>query len=152
MKKWVFALCVGLALLAFGSGAGKDGDTIKCGSETMYPGSVCEETRAGSTVDTKTYEEMRESKEAGQRIFNSWGRWALLGGGSVLTIAGIFGIVATRRRRKAAAGIQQPHPAGPVYPPGQPNAPHVPPQGGHYGQPQQYHPPQGFGPTGPREG
>jgi len=151
MKKWVFALCVGLALLALGSGAGKDGDTIKCGSETMYPGSVCEETRAGNTVDTKTYAEMRESKEAGQRIFNSWGRWALLGGGSVLTIAGIFGIVTTRRRRaKAAAGIQQP--AGPTYPPGQPNAPHVPPQGGHYGPPQQYYPPQGFGPTGPREG
>lgn len=149
MKKWVIALCVGLALLAFGSGVGVNDNTIKCGSETMYPGDVCEETRAGSTVDTKTYEEMKASKEAGQRIFNSWGRWALLGGGLVLVVGGIAGIMTTRRRRaKAAVGVQQPHPVGPVYPPGQP---YVPPQGGHYGQPQQYQPPQNFGPTGPRD-
>lgn len=147
MKKWVFALCVGVALLALGARTDVNDSTITCGSETMYPGDVCEETRAGSTVDTKTYEEMKASSEAGKRIFNSWGRWALLGGGALLTIAGIAGIVIIRRRRKAAAGVQQPHPAGPAaYPP--PAQPYVLPQGGgHYGPP---HPPQNFGPSGPR--
>jgi len=102
MKKWVVALVIGLALLALGSGAGVNDNTIRCGSEIMLPSDTCEETRGGDTVGTKTYDEMKADKEAGQRVFNSWGRWALLGGGGVLAVLGIFGIVSTRRKRAAA--------------------------------------------------
>jgi hypothetical protein len=102
MKKWIVSLVIGVALVLIGTGAGVNGDTIKCGSETMLPGDTCEESRGGSTVDTRTYAEMKADKEAGQRTFDSWGRWAFLGGGVALAVLGIGGIVATRRKRAAA--------------------------------------------------
>jgi hypothetical protein len=103
MKKWVIAVLIGVALLALGSGAANNKDgLIRCGSEIMGPGDVCEESRRGSTVSERTYEEMKASQEAATRTFNSWGRWVLLGGGLFLTAVGIWGIV-TRRRRAASA-------------------------------------------------
>lgn len=173
MKKWVFALVIGV-MMAIGAGADVSDDVIKCGSEIMGPGDVCEETRGGTTVETRTYDEMKESSEARARMFETWGRWALLGGGLVLAIAGLTGILATRRRRAAAAA--QPQGRQPQFAPPQPmrnapyqpNAPHVPhqqnasyPPNAPYPQqmppqqrvpqqpyPQQPYPPQSFGPTG----
>lgn len=175
VKKWVIALVIGV-MMALGSAANvSENDTIKCGSETMGPGDVCEESRGGSTVDTRTYDEMKESSEARARMFNSWGRWALLGAGLALAIAGFAGIRATRKRRATAATAQpqavQLQAAQPVQaqfaPPQQmPNAPHprnaphvphqqYPPavQNTPYPQqqpypPQRQYPPQSFGPTG----
>jgi hypothetical protein len=173
MKKWVIALVFGVMLVSFGAGGGRnDSNLIYCGSEIMSPGDVCEETSRGSTT-TKTYAEMKASDEAGKRIFNSWGRWALLGGGVVLMGAGIAGIVATRRRRRnagpttadlhlAQARQQQqgqayaPGPYQPGPPPshaqqwGQPQqAPYPPqPQPQYQQPPQGQYPPQNFGPAG----
>ena len=166
MKKWIVCLVIGLGLLALSSGVGINDNTIRCGSEIMSPGDVCEETRNGSVTETETYEEMKESKEAGQRTFNSWGRWALLGGGLLLTGLGIWGIVKVKRAKK-----NEPY-LGPGYTPGQaeprqpgqpvgqymqgmtplpPNLPGVqqgPPQG--YAPQQQYppqnQPPPNYGP------
>jgi hypothetical protein len=173
MKKWVVAVVIGVALLLLSTGAGQDDNgVVKCGSAVMGPGDECEETRRGQTVGTRTYEDMKASQEAAARTFDSWGRWALLGGGLVLTLGGVAGIVMTRRRRAAAAAQPQP--------PLPPNVsfvqhPHQPPryapqqapqqQAGQYAPqqypqqqqvPQQYvpprqppYPPQSFGPTGP---
>ncbi len=116
MKKWVVALVIGVALLLLSTGANVNDSTITCGSEIMGPGDTCEETRGGTTVDTKTYAEMKADDEAAKRTFESWGRWALLGGGAVLTVLGIWGIVVTRRKRAAAgppqAGMQPGMPPG----------------------------------------
>jgi hypothetical protein len=160
VKKWVIALVIGV-MMALGSAANvSENDTIKCGSATMGPGDVCEESRGGSTVETRTYDEMKESSEARARMFNSWGRWALLGAGLALAIAGLAGIRATRKRRAATAAgqpqavptqfappQQAPYPQVPhqQYPPAVQNTPY--PQQQPY-PPQQQYPPQGFGPTG----
>lgn len=168
MKKWVVCLVIGLGMLAFSTGVGINDNTIRCGSEIMGPGDVCEETRAGSVTDTETYEEMKESKEAGQRTFNSWGRWALLGGGLLLTGLGIWGIVKVKRAKK------KPY-LGPGYTPGQaeprqpgqPDAPYMqgmtplppdppgPQQGysqqGYVPQPPNYAPPQQQYPPQPQQ-
>ncbi|HEX6352357.1 hypothetical protein [Actinophytocola sp.] len=167
MKKWVFALVVGIVLLSIASTAARD-NTIRCGSEIMGPGDVCEETRAGSTVDTKTYEEMKESHDASRRFFESGGRWAMVGVGALLTIGGIIGIMRVRRRRRAQPDVgpvppgQQPQatPSGyppqatpPGYPPQQQYAPQqqFPPQGPPpQFPPQQQYPPQNWGPPGPQ--
>lgn len=135
MAKWIVCLVIGLGMLSLSSGAGINDNTIRCGSDIMGPGDVCEETRAGSVVDTQTYEEMKESKEAGQRIFNSWGRWALLGGGLILTVLGIWGIVKVKRQRKEPR-------------PGEPNQSH-PRQPSHVSPAQQqtnYAPPVNYAP------
>ena len=146
MKKWIVCLVIGVGLLSLSSGVGINDNTIRCGSEIMGPGDVCEETRNGSVTDTETYEEMKESKEATQRTFNSWGRWALLGGGALLTILGIWGIVKVKRSKK------EPY-LGPGYTPGQaePRQPGQPV--GQYMQgmtplppPVQQGPPQGYAP------
>jgi hypothetical protein len=121
MKKWIVCLVIGLGMLAFSTGTGINDDTIRCGSEVMSPGDVCEETRGGSVTDTETYEEMKESKEAGQRTFNSWGRWVLLGGGLLLTGLGIWGIVKVKRARK-----NEPH-LGPGHTPDAQPAPQLGP-------------------------
>ena len=122
MRKWVVCLVVGLAMLTLSTGAGVNDSRIMCGSDVMYPGDVCEETRRGATVDTKTYEEMKTSKENGQRTFNSWGRWALLGGGLALAVLGGYGIVRVRRER-ASGGQAAQAMAGPGFPPAQPARP-----------------------------
>jgi hypothetical protein len=157
MKKWVFALVIGLMLVAL-SFKGKN-STIDCGGKTMQPGYVCEQN--GST---RTYSEMKESQEAAQQAFQSWMRWVLLGVGGVLTIAGFVGVMKVRRARRVAEAPGTnvpPHPQGagpgqynhvpqPPYPaqPQQmwnPQQPPYPPQA-----PQQMpYPPQNFGPTGP---
>ena len=162
MKKWVIALIVGLALLGLGAGVGVNDNTIKCGSEIMSPGDECEETRSGTTVGTKTYDEMKASNEAGQRTFNSWGRWVLLGGGLALTVLGVVGIVKERRRRANAGPttadmhLAQQQQASST--PGQPQQYSPPPQqqqqppqyspGQQPAQPQQQYPPQDFDPRG----
>jgi hypothetical protein len=146
MKKWVVCLVIGLGMLAFSTGVGINDNTIRCGSEIMGPGDVCEETRAGSVTDTETYEEMKAGKEARQRTFNSWGRWALLGGGLLLTGLGIWGIVKVKRQRKAGntpgqTGPREPgqqHIQGPpaMHPGPQPQPNYAPPpQQGYAPQP-----------------
>jgi hypothetical protein len=173
VKKWVFALVIGI-MLALATGADVSDDVIKCGSEIMYPGDVCEETRGGATTDTQTYEEMKESSEARTRMFETWGRWVFLGVGLLLATAGLTGILATRKRRAAAAAAQPqavvpqaaPHHGMPpqfVPPQRMPNAPYPQAPNQQYPQhppyhqqmppqqpypPQQQYPPQGFGPTG----
>jgi hypothetical protein len=112
MKKWIFCLLAGLAMLTLSTGAGVNDDTVRCDGEIMSPGDVCEyrNRSGGHAIDSQTYDEMKANTEAGQRTFNSWGRWALLGGGLVLTGLGAWGAVRHRRRQKAAApGTADPH-------------------------------------------
>jgi hypothetical protein len=160
VKKWVFALVIGLALIAV-SFKGKT-YTIECGTKTMTPGYVCED---GGT--TRTYTEMVEAKKSADQAFETWIRWVLLGVGGVLTIGGFAGVMKVRHARRAssAPGTNAPHPQGidaaqhmsqPPYP-AQPqpmwNAPYPPQHPQQAPQPQypqpMPHPPQNFGPTGP---
>jgi len=172
LRKWIVCVVIGVAMLSLSTGAGVNDGRIMCGGDEMYPGDVCEETRGGATVDTKTYEEMRTSNENGQRVFNSWGRWALLGGGLVLVVLGGVGIVRVRRQRAAggqnavlaAAGAQPPHtryppsafPQGQQFAPPQGNPQYGPPHGQQpFTPPQgspQYAPPQGQPPSTPPQG
>jgi hypothetical protein len=156
MKKWVLALVIGVVFLSLGATIGRSGSSlIYCGSDVMSPGDVCEETRAGS-VETRTYEEMKESAEAGKRFAESGGRVSLLAAGGLFTVLGIAGIVVVRRGRKNAGpttapyrqqGVNPPQPVPPGYPPlPQAVQPGYPPRAPH-GQQVQY-PPQSFGPTG----
>jgi hypothetical protein len=140
MKKWVVCLVVGIGMLAFSTGVGVNDTQVKCGSEIMGPGDVCEETRGGATVDTETYEEMKADNERARRTFNTWGRWALLGGGVVLTAAGVLGIVAVRRRRAAQGTAQPPAPYSQDMRPGA-----VPPS---YPPPAAQQSPTGYPPAG----
>jgi hypothetical protein len=157
VKKWVLALVAGIVLLSIASTAARD-NTIRCGSEIMGPGDVCEESRAGSTVDTKTYEEMKESHDASRRFFESGGRWAMVAVGALLTIGGIIGITRVRRRRRTNPDQGAPPvPAGhqpPPYPPQQQQFQPQYPQQTRYPQqqypPQQQFPPQNWGPPGPQ--
>jgi hypothetical protein len=123
MRKWIICVVVGLALLGLGSGVGVNDGRVMCGSEEMSPGDVCEETRRGVSMGTRTYEEMKADAEAGQQTFDSWGRWALLGGGLALTVLGAFGIVRLRRERASGGAAQgSPQVAAPGYPPAQPQS------------------------------
>jgi hypothetical protein len=120
MKKWIVCMVIGLLPLlgAVGvfRGDGKPGE-ITCGSETMRPGDVCEETQRGVPVDTETYEEkLQEAKEAAND-FTPTRRWVSFGIGMALECLGIVGMVVTRRRRATrpttTADIalgQRPHP------------------------------------------
>jgi hypothetical protein len=168
VKKWVFALVIGLALIAL-SFKGKN-DTITCGSETMTPGYVCED---GGT--TRTYTEMVEAQRSADEAFQTWIRWVLLGVGGVLTIGGFAGVTKVRhaRRTSSAPGTNVPHaqgampqppypaqpqqmwnpqqaPYAPQHPQQAPYAPQHPQQAPQPRYPQQLpQPPQNFGPTGP---
>jgi hypothetical protein len=159
VKKWVFALIFGLALLGWSAGAGKESQ-ITCGGEVMTYGYVCDD----GSGDVKTYSEMLADKEAAKKMFDTWGRWALLGGGLVVTGGAIAGIVArVRRNRRAASAVNvqgvnpaphnqmpqppySPQPQHPQYPQGQ-YPPQMPYPQAQY-PPQTSYPPQSFGPTG----
>jgi hypothetical protein len=150
VKKWVFALVIGLALIAL-SFKGKN-DTITCGSKTMMPGYVCED---GGT--TRTYTEMVEAQRSADEAFQTWIRWVLLSVGGVLTVGGFAGVMKVRHTRRAASaqgtGASQGAMPQPPYPaqPQQvwaPYAPQHPQQAPQYPQ-QMPQPPQNFGPTGP---
>jgi hypothetical protein len=148
MKKWIVCMVIGLLPLLGAAGVfrgdGKPGE-ITCGSETMRPGDVCEETQRGVPVDTETYEEkLQEAKEAAND-FTPTRRWVSFGIGMALECLGIVGMVVTRRRRATrpttTADIalgQRPHP-GSGYPPGFPSQQPGQPMA-QYNQPPQQHP------------
>jgi|tagenome__1003787_1003787.scaffolds.fasta_scaffold20873361_2 type IV secretory pathway VirB10-like protein len=167
MKKWIFCLVVGTALLFLSTGAASD-TAVRCDGELMSPGDICETTtRTGEVTSRETYDEVERDTKAAHHTFVTWGRWAMLGGGAVLTVLAIWGIAAQRRRTKnqgpttadlyfqQQAAAQAPSPAYPPqpqqyqqqpvqqYPPQQPAFPPRPPQPA----PQQAAPPQAdFGP------
>jgi hypothetical protein len=164
MKFWVIAAIVGVVLLLVSTKDGHVPDTVKCGSETMGPGDVCEETRNGHTESTRTYEDIKASQEASARTFQSWGRWAYLGGGIVLFVGGVTGIVMTRRRRRRLAAqpqaplppnvsfVQRPH-QPPQYQSVRYAPRQMPPHAPQQNPPRQYAPPQQMPqPTCPRSG
>ena len=178
MKKWIFFLVVGLALLTLSTGVAGNDKEVRCDGAIMSPGDVCEtRSSTGSVTKTETYDEMKADKEAASKTFHTWGRWALLGGGLALAGLGAWGIVRERRRRKNAGpttadmylrqgaqqnaqpGAQQPHmPAQQphvAYPPPQHNpAPpqHPGPQQPQPAQQQQQRPAPGPAPFGPGSG
>jgi hypothetical protein len=103
MKKWIFFLVVGLALLTLSTGVSGNDKEVRCDGAIMSPGDVCEtRSRTGSVTRTETYDEMKADKEAASKTFHTWGRWALLGGGLALAGLGAWGIVRERRKRKNA--------------------------------------------------
>jgi hypothetical protein len=157
MKKWIFFLVVGIALLSLSTGAaGEDG--VRCDGALMSPGDVCEYTnRSGDVTSRQTYDEVEADTKAAHQTFVTWGRWALLGGGLALSVLGIWGIVRERRRRKAQGPStadlylqqqqQQAVPAGPGYAqPAHTPPPQFPPQ---YA-PQQYQQQPTFPPRPPQ--
>jgi hypothetical protein len=167
MKKWIFFLVVGLALLTLSTGVNGNDKEVRCDGEIMSPGDVCEtRSSTGSVTRTETYDEMKADKEAASKTFHTWGRWALLGGGLVLAGLGAWGIVRERRRRKhagpttadmylhdARSGAQPPHmPAQPphmAYPPRQHPEQHQPQPAQRQ---QQQRPDPGPAPFGPGSG
>jgi hypothetical protein len=101
MKKWIFCLVVGIFCLVASTGAiGEDG--VRCDGQLMSPGDVCETTTNGRVTSTETYDEVARNNAAAHETFVTWGRWALLGGGILLTGLAVWGMVSHRRRQKAA--------------------------------------------------
>lgn len=150
MKKWIFCLVVGIALLSLSTGVAGD-DGVRCDGQPMVPGDVCEyRTRGGDVTSSQTYDEVKENNEAVHHTFVTWGRWALLGGGVLLTGFGIWGIVRTRRRRKAqgpsTADVYFQQQAAQSAPAGAP----AHPQAGPQYAPQQQFSPQGHPPRQPQ--
>ncbi|MPZ82043.1 MAG: hypothetical protein GEV28_17280 [Actinophytocola sp.] len=151
MKKWIFCLVVGLGLLAFGAAVNGNDKTVRCDGQLMQPSDVCEyRTRGGDVTSSETYDEVKAGNESARRTFDTWGRWALLGGGLALTGLGVWGIVRTRRRRKAqdptTADLflqQQAAHSGAGYT----QPPHTPPHG--QDPPQAQYPPQAVQQPGP---
>ncbi|HEY0448188.1 hypothetical protein [Actinophytocola sp.] len=153
MKKWIFCLVIGLAMLAFSTGVGVNDGTVRCDGQIMNPGSVCEfRDRGGDVTSTQTYDEIKAGDAAAKKTFNSWGRWALLGGGLALTGLAGWGILRRRRQQKAqgptTAGLylqQQTAQSGAGYA----HPAHTPAQG-RPGQPGQYGPPGPYAPQPPQ--
>jgi hypothetical protein len=156
MKKWIFFLVVGIALLSLSTGvAGQDG--VRCDGVLMSPGDICEYTnRSGDVTSQQTYDEVEADTKAAHQTFVTWGRWTLLGGGLALSVLGIWGIVRERRRRKAQGPStadlnlrqQAAAPAGPGYAqPAHTPQPQYPPQ---YAQPQQHQQQPTFPPRPPQ--
>jgi outer membrane biosynthesis protein TonB len=159
MTKWIVCLVLGLSLASLSTGAaGRDDNEVRCDGAIMSPGDLCEtRSSTGSVTKTETYDEMKADQEAGKQTFETWGRWALLGGGLALAGLGVWGIVRERRRRKNAGpttadmylrqqGAQPPHmpvPQQGAQPPHMPvpqQQPAHPPQ--HHPGPQQQQPAQ----------
>jgi len=100
MKKWIVCLIAGLALLMFSTGVASD-TAVRCGGVLMSPGEVCEETTgSGDVTSRKTYDDVEKETQAAHRTFVTWGRWAMLGGGAVLTALAIWGIAVQRHRKR----------------------------------------------------
>lgn len=100
MKKWILCLVVGLSLLLLSTGAASD-TAVRCDGELMSPGDICEyHDRTGDVTSRETYDEVERDTKAAHQTFVTWGRWAMLGGGAVLTALAIWGIAVQRRRKK----------------------------------------------------
>jgi hypothetical protein len=98
MRKWIFCLAAGLALLIVGIPLTGD-PVVRCGGVQMSPGENCRVVSGGGeVVSRKTYDEVVAETEAAHHIRVIWGRTALLGGGA-LTLLAVCGIVVRRRRR-----------------------------------------------------
>jgi hypothetical protein len=157
MKKWIVCMVIGLLPLIGSTGWLREDDKpteITCGSETMQPGDVCEETRRGVTVDTETYEEKVKAAKEGAVTWAATGRWIQLGIGVGLELLGIVGMVITKRRRArrplTTADLALNPQAFPGYAPQQPGQPMWPqnPPAPQHPQAPQHHPQQPFGPGG----
>lgn len=152
MKKWILCLVVGISLLLLSTGAASD-TAVRCDGELMSPGDICEyHDRTGDVTSQETYDEVERDTKAAHQTFVTWGRWAMLGGGAVLTALAIWGIAVQRRRKKnqgpTTADLyfqQQAAPAGtpaqPAYPPQQQFAPQQQPAPQ---QPAPQYPPQPY--------
>jgi type IV secretory pathway VirB10-like protein len=148
MKKWIVCLVVGVALLTLSTGAASD-TAVRCDGELMSPGDICETTsRTGEVTSRETYDEVAQDAKAAHHTFVTWGRWAMLGGGAVLTVLAIWGIAAQRRRKKnqgpTTADLYFQQQAAAQAAPGYPRQPQYAPQPQQPGQPQQMqqYPPQ----------
>jgi len=98
MKKWIFCLAAGLALLILGVILTGD-PVVRCGGVPMSPGEVCQDTTgSGEVVARKTYDEVEKETVAAQRTRDAWGLGAFVGG-AVLILVAATGIVIHRRRR-----------------------------------------------------
>ncbi|WP_106586920.1 hypothetical protein [Murinocardiopsis flavida] len=163
MIRAVLCVLVGIGMLIIGIAT--MGETeVKCGSEVMQPGDICEETRRGNTTE-RTYEEQAES--------NTTTSWVMIGLSPIMVVGGVVWALSGRRKNRPAMAqapqFPQPGPPqqqgyGQQYPqsgPQQGYGQHAYPQGpppqsygqqGHgqqgYGQQgygQQQPPPQGYG-------
>lgn len=167
MKWWIAVVVLGVFLLVSSIGIGRGDGTpgeIKCGSDVMRPGDVCEETKRGVVTDTYTYEQKYQDEKDGAAAWFKSGRWVQLGLGSALLVGGAVGIVLTRRRRAqqkakyTAMYTQQPQIAGHAGQPAQQSwgppaptaqAPHIQPHMAPSVQqrpPQHQYPPQQYAP------
>ena len=93
-----------LGIIALGIGIFLMGQTeVKCGSEVMSPGDICETTRKGVSTES-TYEEQKASGELSAKI--------LTGVGGAMTLGGGAWIVISLLRRKPEAAPAAAAPAG----------------------------------------
>ena len=84
-----------LGLIALGIGIFLMSQTeVKCGSEIMQPGDVCETTRKGVTTEN-TFDEQKSSNELSAKI--------LTGVGGAMTLGGAGWIIVSLVRRKPEA-------------------------------------------------
>lgn len=98
MKKWIFCLAAGFALLILGVILTGD-PVVRCAGVPMSPGEVCQAaTGSGEVAARRTYDEVQKETEAAQRTRDTWGLGAFVGGG-VLILAAAAGVVVRRRRR-----------------------------------------------------
>jgi hypothetical protein len=88
-----------LGLIALGIGIYLMGQTdVKCGSEVMSPGDICETTRKGVSTES-TYEEQKSSNQLSAKI--------LTGVGGAMTLGGAGWIIVGLTRRKPEAAPAQ---------------------------------------------
>lgn len=137
--KWWIVLLVFGGVVAVGvtgiyRGDGKPGE-IKCGSEIMQPGDVCQETRRGRVTDTQTYEAKVEEIRVGAKNFDSKGRWIQFGIGLGFMAIAVTGMIVTKRRR-----ARKPPTTADLYLQQQAAWQQQPAQPAHFQQPPQWHP------------
>jgi hypothetical protein len=83
MRKWIFCLVAGLALLIVGIPLTGD-PVVRCGGVPMAPGEVCQvASGSGEVASRRTYDEVEKETVAAHRTSVTWGRSALLGGGAL---------------------------------------------------------------------
>ena len=98
MRKWIFCLVAGLALLILGVSLTGE-PVVRCAGMPMSPGAVCRDTTgSGQVVARKTYDEVVMETEAAQRTRDTWGFGAFVSSAVLIPLAAA-GIVIRRRRR-----------------------------------------------------
>ncbi|GAB2687380.1 hypothetical protein [Nocardia thraciensis] len=74
---------------------------VKCGAEVMSPGDRCEETSRSGSVEYRSYEEQKRSK-------NTTAGWVTIGVGSLILVASGVGMT-----RRLTSGRQRQTPPAP---------------------------------------